>query len=53
MTLICDGGDRYAGTYYSDAWVREQHLELTPYTDVLAAFLSSGTLAETPYPVEV
>ena len=21
VTLICDGGDRYAGTYYSDAWV--------------------------------
>ena len=32
VTLICDGGDRYAGTYYSDAWVGEQGLELAPYT---------------------
>ena len=31
VTLICDGGDRYAGTYYSDAWVRDQGLELAPY----------------------
>jgi cysteine synthase A len=28
VTLICDSGDRYAGTYYSDAWVREQSLDL-------------------------
>ena len=27
VTLICDGGDRYAGTYYSDAWVRDQGLD--------------------------
>ena len=52
VTLICDGGDRYAGTYYSDAWVREQQLELAPYAELLRAFLGSGTLAESPYPVE-
>jgi hypothetical protein len=28
VTLICDGGDRYAGTYYSDAWVADQGLDL-------------------------
>src|SRR4051794_40689183 len=39
VTLICDGGDRYAGTYYSDAWVSEQGLDLAPYRDVLDAFL--------------
>ena len=32
VTLICDGGDRYAGTYYSDAWVDDQGLDLAPYT---------------------
>ena len=32
VTLICDGGERYAGTYYSDAWVADQGLELAPYT---------------------
>jgi cysteine synthase A len=42
VTLICDGGDRYAGTYYSDAWVREQGLELAPYTEALEVFLEHG-----------
>ena len=42
VTLICDGGERYAGTYYNDAWVREQGLELAPYTEVLETFLESG-----------
>ena len=42
VTLICDGGERYSGTYYSDAWVGEQELELAPYTEVLETFLESG-----------
>src|SRR6476620_7834591 len=45
VTLICDGGDRYAGTYYSDAWVGEQGLELAPYTEALDTFLQSGAFA--------
>ncbi len=28
VTLICDGAERYAGTYYSDVWVADQGLEL-------------------------
>jgi cysteine synthase A len=42
VTLICDGGDRYAGTYYSDAWVGDQCLELAPYTEALETFLELG-----------
>ena len=42
VTLICDGGDRYAGTYYSDAWVREQRLDLAPYSEALETFLERG-----------
>ena len=42
VTLICDGGDRYAGTYYSDAWVGDQGLELAPYTEALETFLECG-----------
>jgi cysteine synthase A len=42
VTLICDGGDLYAGTYYSDRWVRDQGLDLAPYTETLEAFLESG-----------
>ena len=39
---ICDGGDRYAGTYYSDAWVRDQGLDLAPYFDAVETFLERG-----------
>jgi cysteine synthase A len=42
VTLICDGGDRYAGTYYNDAWVADQGLELASYTDALETFLEGG-----------
>ena len=42
VTLICDGGDRYAGTYYNDAWVGDQGLDLAPYTQALEAFLEDG-----------
>jgi len=42
VTLICDGGDRYAGTYYSDDWVADQGLELAPFTEALEAFLETG-----------
>ena len=42
VTLICDGGERYAGTYYNDAWVAAQDLELEPYSEALDTFLDSG-----------
>ena len=42
VTLICDGGDRYAGTYYNDAWVRAQGLDLEPCLQALEAFLEDG-----------
>jgi cysteine synthase A len=42
VTLICDGGDRYAGTYYSDGWVCDQGLVLAPYREALETFLASG-----------
>jgi cysteine synthase len=42
VTLICDGGERYAGTYYDDAWVAGQGMELGPYEDALETFLEQG-----------
>ena len=42
VTLICDGGDRYASTYYSDTWVDDQGLELALYRETLETFLESG-----------
>ncbi|MEA2295865.1 MAG: cysteine synthase [Solirubrobacteraceae bacterium] len=45
VTLICDGGERYADTYYNDAWVADQGLALAPYSEALERFLTSGALA--------
>ena len=42
VTLICDAGDRYAGTYYSDAWIGDQGLDLAPYVEALDTFLETG-----------
>jgi cysteine synthase A len=44
VTLICDGGERYAGTYYSDAWVNAHGLDLAPYAEALDTFLECGDL---------
>ncbi len=42
VTLICDGGDRYAHTFYDDGWVAAQGLRLEPYTAVLEGFAATG-----------
>src|SRR5690349_19758734 len=42
VTLICDGGERYAHTYYSDAWLEEQGLDLTPYLSTIEGFLAGA-----------
>jgi len=35
VTLICDHGERYSQTYYNDAWIDAQGLDLTPHLDAL------------------
>ncbi len=52
VTLLCDGGERYADTYYSDAWVAAQGLDLAPYLATVRHFLGSGQWREPPEPVE-
>jgi cysteine synthase A len=42
VTLLCDGGERYAHTYFDDAWVRAQGLDLDPYTHTLDRFAETG-----------
>jgi cysteine synthase A len=44
VTLLCDGGERYAHTYYDDGWVTRQGLDLEPYYLRLAEFFESGRL---------
>jgi cysteine synthase A len=42
VTLLCDGGERYGNTYYSDAWVAGQGLDLRPHTETLDRFVATG-----------
>ncbi|MCK9895537.1 PLP-dependent cysteine synthase family protein [Frankia sp. AgB32] len=35
VTLLCDGGDRYADSYYSPAWLTANGLDPHPYAEVL------------------
>ncbi|MGK8485648.1 PLP-dependent cysteine synthase family protein [Nocardia asiatica] len=42
VTLLCDGGDRYAGTYFDDEWVAAQGLNLAEPTAILEKFLATG-----------
>lgn len=45
VTLLCDGGERYAHTYYSDDWLAAQGIDIAPYTRVLERFRETGSLA--------
>ena len=40
VTMICDSGDRYLGTYFDQGWIDEQSLDLSPYLDALNQFAS-------------
>jgi cysteine synthase len=42
VTLLCDGGERYAHTYYSDEWLAAQGLDLVPHAAVLEDFTRTG-----------
>lgn len=42
VTLLCDGGERYAHTYYNDEWVTEQGLAVEAEQAVMEDFLATG-----------
>ncbi|MYW94075.1 PLP-dependent cysteine synthase family protein [Amycolatopsis rubida] len=42
VTLLCDGGERYANTYYSDEWLGEHGIDLAPYRARFDEFLLTG-----------
>jgi cysteine synthase len=42
VTLLCDGGERYAHTYYSDEWVAAQGMDLAPHAATLQRFARTG-----------
>jgi cysteine synthase A len=43
VTLLCDGGERYVNTYYSDTWIANQGLDLTSAHATVNHFLTTGT----------
>ncbi|WP_112226691.1 L-cysteine desulfhydrase Cds1 [Lentzea atacamensis] len=42
VTLLCDGGERYANTYYDDSWVAAQGMDLDPCLERLNNFHRTG-----------
>lgn len=42
VTLLCDGGARYAHSYYSDAWLAEQGLDIAPHTATIERLRETG-----------
>ncbi|MGH8877358.1 MAG: PLP-dependent cysteine synthase family protein [Stackebrandtia sp.] len=42
VTLLCDSGDRYTHSYFSDDWVAEQGMDLEPHTATVAEFFATG-----------
>lgn len=46
VTLLCDGGERYAHTYYDDGWLAAQGIDITAYTVTLEKFAQTGEWVE-------
>nr|WP_218848885.1 PLP-dependent cysteine synthase family protein [Nocardioides perillae] len=46
VTLLCDGGERYAHTYYDDDWLAAQGLDLTAYDATLRRLETTGEWRE-------
>jgi cysteine synthase A len=40
VTLLCDSGERYAQTYFDDAWLAGQGLDTAPYTPTITRWLA-------------
>jgi cysteine synthase len=46
VTLLCDGGERYASTYYDDGWLAAHGIDVAPYAGTLERFHDTGTWLE-------
>lgn len=42
VTLLCDPGERYLQTYYSDDWLAAKSLDIAPYTAQMERFYETG-----------
>ncbi len=52
VTLLCDGGERYAHTYYDDEWVMKQGWSLDAPAAEVRNFLATGLWTYRPPTVE-
>jgi len=43
VTLICDSGDRYAGTYFNADWLAQNKIDIAPWCHAIETFLDTGT----------
>jgi cysteine synthase A len=42
VTLICDGGERYANSYYSANWLQKNDCDIQPWIDRYQRFFDTG-----------
>lgn len=42
VSLMCDGGERYAGNYYNPAWLNSQGLDPEPHEATIREFFATG-----------
>ncbi len=42
VIILCDGGQRYQHTYYNDAWIKQQKLDIAPHSEAIDRFIKSG-----------
>ena len=52
VAILCDGGERYASTYYDDAWLAAQGFALAPLIEAVAACAERGVLLPGDVPTE-
>lgn len=42
VTLLCDGGERYAASHYDAGWLAAAGIRTAPYDGVIERFLATG-----------
>lgn len=45
VTVICDHGERYLDTYYDDAWLRAEGIDITAHSEEMRQMLGMSRLA--------
>ena len=44
VSMICDGGERYLDTYYSNDWLKKNNFNIKPYLKQLDKFYKKGVM---------